>query len=92
VSESKELSPTDLYRRQKAITSILRGMKYIMGYLPDYPFEVIPDLAGNPIEIILKIWVGEKDYDEKKMPTWLSMKLERIEKEISRITKNEGNL
>jgi len=91
VSEAKEISPTDLFRRQKAIQTVLRGVKYIMGYLPDYPFEVLPEMSGNPIEVHLKIWIGEKDYEEKKMPPWLKMQLERIEKQISDLGKGERN-
>lgn len=91
MSEPKELSPTDIFRRQKAIQTILRGMKYIMGYLPDYPFEVTPDMAGNPIEVHLKIWIGEKDYEERKMPAWLKMKLEKIERDVLDIGKPERN-
>jgi len=91
VSQSTEESPVDIFRRQKAIQTALRGMKYIMGYLQDYPFEVIPDLQGNPIGITLKIWVQEKDYDERKLPPWVKMKLENIEREISRISQREGN-
>jgi len=52
----------DIMRYRKALESMLRGVRYIMGYLPEMAFEVVPITKGNPLELHLKIyWSDDPD-------------------------------
>lgn len=78
-------------RRRKAIETVLRGIKYIMGYLPDYGFEIKPLMHGNPIEINLKIFWSEDAEAWQNTPTIVKQKLEKLEKDYLAVLKVVGN-
>lgn len=90
-SEEKELSVSDKYRREQALKYCIRAVKYVMGYLHDYPIEFIPSCQGDPIEVKIRIWWRESDYQERLMPTFVKPQLDRMEDNLSRITQGVGN-
>jgi len=90
-TQAEEITITDKFRREKAVTYLIRAVKYVMGYLPDFPIEYVPNAQGNPVEVTIRIFWKEKDYEERKMPTFVKPQLDRLEKEISRIGQVVGN-
>lgn len=78
-------------RHQRAMTSILRGVRYIMGYLPDMGFQFAPNFKQNPIEITLRIFWSEVEEDKGILPTLVKEKIEKIEKQLSDGLKAVGN-
>jgi len=89
--KEEELSLADKFRREKAIRYCIRGAKYVMGYLTDFPLEFIPDASGDPIEVRLRIWWKEEDCQERLMPTFVKPQLDKMEKDVSRIAQIIGD-
>lgn len=88
VFSEKELHEREArYRQARAIKYVLQGIRYIMGYLPDYPIHVIPELTSNPIVLTMKIYCGLGDMQVEAMPTFLKEKIARIEEELSNVSK-----
>jgi hypothetical protein len=71
----------DEARRRRVVKYGIQGIRYIMGYLPDYPFDIKPNWRSNPIVILIKIYWGSEDYQTEKMPLTLQKELEKIEQE-----------
>lgn len=90
--KEEELSITDKFRREKAIRYCIRAAKYVMGYLTDFPLEFIPDAAGDPVEVKIRIWWKESDCQDRLMPTWIKPQLDKMEKDVSRIAQIVGDV
>jgi hypothetical protein len=88
---TEELSISNKFRREQALKYAIRGVKYVMSYLRDYPIEFIPDCQGDPIEVRLRIWWKEEDYQERLMPAFAKPMLDRMEKNVSRIAQSIGD-
>jgi len=88
---SEGLSVADKFRREKALRYLIRGIKYIMGYLPDYPIQFTPNCAGDPVEATIRIYWKEEDYKEQLMPQFVIPQLDKMEKDISRISEIVGD-
>jgi len=90
-TKEEELSLADKFRREKAIRYCIRAAKYVMGYLTDFPLEFIPDASGDPVEVRIRIWWKEDDCQDRLMPTFVKPQLDKMEKDLSRISKIVGN-
>jgi hypothetical protein len=75
-------------RHARAIQYALRGMKYIMGYLKDYAYEVKPVFDKNPVELHIKIYWAERDDDWERMAPVMMAKLKKLEEDLVRITQS----
>jgi hypothetical protein len=84
-------TPADTYRQQRAIQVLMQGIKYIMGYLPDYVFDIVPNLEGNPIELTIKIRWAESDLEPTKMPPIWRATLKKVEEQLLRVSQLERN-
>jgi len=85
VSNEKELRRReDESRRRRVVKFVMQGLKYMMGYLPDCPFDVQLSSKTNPLIFLIKVHWGTEDFDAEKMPTILKKELEKIEQEASK--------
>jgi hypothetical protein len=73
------------WRHSRAIKYVLQTVRYLMGYLIDYPIHVIPDFTKNPITVIIKIYTGIDDLQVDAMPPLLFDRLKKMEEELTRI-------
>lgn len=78
----------DKVRHARAIQYVLRGIRYIMGYLKDYRFEIIPDFSKNPVQFTMKIYWAEKEDDWEHMAPILMTKIRKLEEDLARITQS----
>jgi len=78
----------DKIRHARAVQYVLRGIRYIMGYLKDYSFEVKPDFSKNPVEFTMRIWWAERDDDWERMAPTMMAKIRKLEEELARITQS----
>lgn len=78
-------------RHKNACTTVLRGLRYIMGSLPDYGFEFKPNFSDNPLEVNIRIFWTD-DMDSWK-PTYaiLKDKIKKLEDELSSIKQGIPN-
>jgi hypothetical protein len=80
----------DRIKHQKAITTILRGIRYIMGYLPEMGFKILPDFKGNPIKLTLQVFWTDETTTWEILPTIVKEKIEKMEKEVEKISSGIG--
>jgi hypothetical protein len=78
-------------RYKRAVTTILRGFKYIMGYLTDYGFEFKPNFSGNPLEAEIRVFWSDDMDSWKATAKILREKITKMEEELSSIKQGVPN-
>lgn len=89
LTDAEKLELRELQARySNACDKVLRAARYPFGYLRDFPYQIIPNLKANPIEVTIKVWWADKDFTYSNLPIQLRQRIEELESQLSEISKS----
>jgi len=77
----------DSQRGMSCAHYIQQSIRYLTGYLKDYPVEIRPTLHTNPMEVVIRVWWKDEERDMTKLVDDMYSKMSDMERKIADLSK-----